>query len=205
VTSYTSFFTGTATVAGALVGLLFVALSVSPERLRGDTGSLEHQAIAATAFTALVNALFVSLIGLEPGGGLRYGALILGLIGLSSSCGLALRLWRGRRVQELSGRWPLLLGVIIAIYAVQVVTGAVPMSATGRADQAATFVYAMFAIGIVRAWELLGLHGGGLLSVLTQGLARRPTVAQPGPSREPGAPAMGEPGPGQPGRPGQPG
>ena len=78
MTSYIPFFSGTATVAGALVGLLFVALSVSPERLRGTQASVEHQAIAATAFTALVDALFVSLIGLQPGGGLAYGALILG-------------------------------------------------------------------------------------------------------------------------------
>ena len=78
MTTYTDFFSGAATVAGALAGLLFVALSVSPGRLRGDTASVEHQAIAATAFTALADALFVSLIGLQPGGGLRYGAVILG-------------------------------------------------------------------------------------------------------------------------------
>ena len=52
MTSYTQFFSGTATVAGALVGLLFVALSVAPERLRGAHASIEHQAIASTAFTA---------------------------------------------------------------------------------------------------------------------------------------------------------
>jgi len=63
VTSYAQFFSGTATVAGALVGLLFVALSVNPDRLRSVTGSVEHQAMAGTAFTALIDALFVSLIG----------------------------------------------------------------------------------------------------------------------------------------------
>ena len=63
MTSYAQFFSGTATVAGALVGLLFVALSVNPDRLRSVTGSVEHQAMAGTAFTALIDALFVSLIG----------------------------------------------------------------------------------------------------------------------------------------------
>ena len=87
MTSYTQFFSGTATVAGALVGLLFVALSVAPERLRGTRASIEHQAIASTAFTALVDALFISLIGLEPGGGLDFGAVILGALGLTSSSG----------------------------------------------------------------------------------------------------------------------
>jgi hypothetical protein len=173
VTSYAEFFSGAATVAGALVGLLFVALSVSPERLRGDTASVEHQAIAATAFTALVDALFVSLIGLQPGGGLRYGAVILGGVGLTSSCGLAARLWRSRSTQSLSRRWPYLLGFIIVIYAAQVVTGLLTQTTASQEDMAATFVYTMFAIGITRCWELLGLHGGGPLDLLAEHLASR--------------------------------
>lgn len=170
MTSYAQFFSGTATVAGALVGLLFVALSVAPERLRGSTASVEHQAIAATAFTALVDALFVSLIGLQPGGGLRYGAVPLGGLGLTSSCGLAVRLWQARGTEPLSRRWPYLLSFIIAVYAAQVISGIVAGSGNAEADLTVTFVYVMFSVGISRSWELLGLRGGGPLDLLVQRL-----------------------------------
>jgi hypothetical protein len=183
-TTYAEFFSGSATVAGALVGLLFVALSVSPERLRGDTASLEHQAIAATAFTALVDALFVSLIGLQPGGGLRYGAVILGGLGLTSSCGLAVRLWRSRSAAGLSRRWPYLLSIIIGVYTAQVVTGFAGGTGTGEADLSVTFVYIMFGTGISRCWELLGLRGGGPLDLLTQSLSHRQTAPPTGPTPE---------------------
>ena len=163
--SYSEFFSASVTVAGALVGLLFVALSLSPERLR-DAASVEHQAIAATAFTALVDALFVSLIALQPGGGLDYGAVIFGALGLSSTIGLALRLWRNRHLGHLSNRWPFFLGIIMAVYTAQLVSGIVPATAAGAADRAATFVYVLFGVGIARAWQLLGLKGGGLLDEL---------------------------------------
>jgi hypothetical protein len=186
VPSYSGFFSGTATVAGALVGLLFVALSVSPERLRSVTGSVEHQAMAATAFTALVNALFVSLIGLQPGGGLAYGAVILGGLGLTSSCGLAVRLWRSRGTEALSRRWPYLLGFIIAVYAAQVISGFVASSASAQVDLSVTFVYIMFGTGISRSWELLGLRGGGPLDLLAQRLDAHPSR----PSVPPAPPAQ---------------
>ena len=176
VASYSEFFSGSVTVAGALVGLLFVALSLSPERLR-DARSVEHQAIAATAFTALVDALFVSLIALQPGGGLDYGAVIFGALGLSSTFGLALRLWRSRHLGHLSNRWPFFLGIIMAVYTAQLVSGIVPATPAGAADRAATFVYVLFSVGIARAWQLLGLKGGGLLDEL--GVTFTPPVHAP--------------------------
>ena len=189
VTSYTGFFTGTATVAGALVGLLFVALSVAPERLRGDTASIEHQAIASTAFTALVDALFVSLIGLQPGGGLNYGAVILGGLGLSSSIGLATRLWRARHGDSLTRRWPYLLGFIILVYAAQVISGLVARTESTEANLTVAFVYTLFATGIARSWELIGLEGGGPLDLLARHLgARQPLNArQEEQDQEPGS------------------
>ena len=188
MTSYTGFFSGTATVAGALVGLLFVALSVAPERLRNVAGSAEHQAIAATAFTALTNALFVSLIGLQPGGGLNYGAVILGGLGLTSSCGLAVRLWRARRKETLSRRWPYLIGFIIVVYTAQVISGFAASSESAQANLSVVFMYTMFATGISRSWELLGLRGGGPLDLLAQRLDARPSA----PSAPPAPPARAD-------------
>ena len=49
-------------MASALTGLLFVALSVAQENA-DVSQSLERQAVASTAFTALVDALWVSLVG----------------------------------------------------------------------------------------------------------------------------------------------
>jgi hypothetical protein len=190
VASYYPFFGGAATVAGALIGLLFVALSVSPERLR-DAASVEHQAIAATAFTALVDALFISLIALQPGGGLQHAAAIFGALGLSSTVGLTLRLWRNRHLAHLSNRWPLFLVVIMAIYAAQLATGLLPETPAGAADHTATFVYVMFGVGIARAWQLLGLKGGGILDELGVTITSPIHVVSPHSHRNPAPPSGG--------------
>jgi hypothetical protein len=189
VTSYSGFFSGSATVAGALTGLLFVALSVAPDQLRGATASVEHQSIAATAFTALVDALFLSLVGIDPHGSLRLAALVLGLIGLSSSAGLAVRLWRSRRRERLSRRWPYLLGAITALYVAQVITAFPTHTAQDTAGHSTTFILILFAVGIARSWELLGLRGGGLLDLLTDRVTdpSRENAEQPrGERRSPG-------------------
>ena len=191
--SYYPFFGGAATVAGALIGLLFVALSLSPERLR-DAASIEHQAIAATAFTALVDALFISLIGLQPGGGLQQGAAIFGALGLSSTVGLTLRLWRNRHLAHLSNRWPFFLVVIMAVYAAQLVTGLLPETPAGADDRTATFVYVMFGLGIARAWQLLGLKAGGILDELGVTIAPAVHIGTPHSPRN-SAPPSGDPAP----------
>ena len=166
VASYTSFFAGSAGVAGALVGLLFVALSVSPERLKATRESIEHQSIAATAFTALVDALFLSLAGLLPGDATLDASRALGLVGLSSTAGLVVRLWQARSSGKLSRRWPFLLSLITVIYTAQASTSFLASTTAQAHSEASTFVFILFTLGILRSWELLGIRGGGLLDLL---------------------------------------
>jgi hypothetical protein len=58
--SYHSFFSDAAQVAGTLIGLLFVAVSLTPERLGGNDA--DFQVKAGIAFAALVNGLVIGLI-----------------------------------------------------------------------------------------------------------------------------------------------
>lgn len=65
--SYTNFFLGSVTVAGALTGLLFVALSVAQGREQGRDLARAPGG-GRTAFPALVDSLWISLVALLPGG-----------------------------------------------------------------------------------------------------------------------------------------
>jgi uncharacterized membrane protein len=145
VASYTSFFTAAASVAGALTGLLFVALA-----------------------------------GLTPRGGTQLASVIVGLVGLSSSAGLAWRLWQSRHDESLSKRWPYLLLLIVTMYLAQIVLALTAQSAADSDSDSVTFILIMFAVGIARSWELLGLEGGGVLDLLVQRLNRSGPGEPPG-------------------------
>ena len=63
---FTNFFIASASAAAALVGLLFVAVSIAPEQTVTRKAPMERQAVTGSAFTALINAFFLSLVALVP-------------------------------------------------------------------------------------------------------------------------------------------
>ncbi len=147
-------------MAGALIGLLFVALSVSAERRdRGRTGAQLHPIRAAAALTAFTNALAVSLFALIPGQKIGPAALAVAVGGVMFVLASLLSLVRQRQVRWGTVRDALFLLGLFVTFVVQLVQAADVIAEPGNSgavNTIATLVVVCFLIGIARAWELIG-------------------------------------------------
>jgi hypothetical protein len=165
------FFLASGGVAGALIGLLFVAISVSAERLaRQDHAAQLHRVRASAALTAFINALVISLFALVPGQKIGLAAVIVGALGLGFVAAALLSPWRVRHARWSTARDALFLLGLVAVFVVQVITGvqiiAQPAGA-GNVNTIAILVIVCFLIGIARAWELIGGPSIGLTREVT--------------------------------------
>jgi hypothetical protein len=153
---YHEFFTAAAGVAGALVGLLFVAVSVTMERMQEQGETQIHRIRAATALTAFSNALVVSLFALIPGVNVGWPAFVLGVIGALFVIGASLSMFRLglRRPGDLRGA--LFLVGLIVVLVFQLSAGLRLINHHGAYQTISILVVVCFVIGISRSWELIG-------------------------------------------------
>ena len=100
---YSYFFEAGASVAGALIGLLFVAISVVPHKLAGEAASPEFQVKAGLALSALLDAMLLCLYGLLPGRNLAIVGLVVALWGLGVTVGVGRRQLRRNAINARTG------------------------------------------------------------------------------------------------------
>jgi hypothetical protein len=152
------FFVASAGVAGALIGLLFVAISVAGDRLAATAETQVNRIRAQAALTTFLNSLVVSLFALVSANWLGGAAVVTAIIGLAFVAGSLLSLLRLHR------RWSNLrdAAFLLALLGVLVRELIGGRSLQAHPDDAsavqtiAVLVVLCFVIGIARAWELIG-------------------------------------------------
>jgi hypothetical protein len=160
------FFIGASGVAGTLIGLLFVAISVVGDRLaRAEAASQVHRIRASAALTAFSNALAVSLFALVPGekiGWTSVSASVGGLLFILAALVSLLQI-RPRRLATVRDV-TFLIGLAV-VFVIQLTSGLDVVEHpgdSGTVNTIAILVIVCFLIGITRAWELIGGPSFGL-------------------------------------------
>ncbi len=165
------FFVATAGVAGALIGLLFVAISVAQDRLTSENADPVHQVRAAAALTAFTNALTISLFALISNSGVAWASVSVGIVGVLFIAGSLISLLRERQAHHAALRDATFLIGQLVVFGLQIRYG-LQLVANGHnadATQAiAILVVVCFLLGISRSWELVG---GPSFSFLGQSFA----------------------------------
>jgi hypothetical protein len=162
---FLNFFMASTGAAAALVGLLFVAVSLAPEQIVTRGAPVERRAVAGRAFTALINAFFISLVALIPH--FNFGTLIVPFSSLSLLTSL-LQAWSllgPRKGWQSFLRRAVLICLSLGLYGLELWNGVGLITDPTQVG----FVYGLlfvllgiFILALTRAWELLGAHRYGL-------------------------------------------
>lgn len=176
-TMFGEFFMASAGAGASLVGLLFVAVSVAPERVFGKGARFEHQLVASSAFTALVNAFFISLGAIIPSS--SYTAtgtivMVMGSIALVNSAAQGVNLVRRTTLE--TTLWSALMVIAgLVLYGWEVGSALQVIRAPSDPSPVYTIcglLVGVYGFGIVRAWQLIGADRRGLLGFIVPLLLR---------------------------------
>lgn len=162
------FFIASTSASAALIGLLFVSVSIAPERVFGSKAESVRQAQALSAFTALANVFFISFGALIPGTGTGIIVTIVSIPAILQTLGLLLLL-RQWRAEGAMWRGLFLFLASAAVYSYELAIG-IQLWTTPNNSGALTGLLELllggYAIGLGRAWELLGAPRTGILGEL---------------------------------------
>lgn len=170
------FFLASVGASAALIGLLFVSVSVAPERIFGAESDPRRQAQAISAFSALANVFFISMASLIPG--VLIGLVVMAVAGASTLQLLGLlarvRSWHPDWISAIRGG--ILFVVSALVYGTELYLGLQlwrQPSSTGALIGLLEVLLGAYAIGLGRAWQLLGAPRLGLVTYLLDFLERR--------------------------------
>lgn len=162
--AFLTFFAASAGAGAALVGLLFVAVSLAPEQIVTRHAPVERQVVAGSAFTALVNAFFLSLVALVPQVDFGLFVIPIAVVSLLFTLLPAWPLLRVRKGWLSLLRRAALIAASVALYGLELWNGVGIINHPTQDGYVYALVFVMLGIiflGLTRAWELLGAQRYG--------------------------------------------
>jgi hypothetical protein len=157
--TYFAFFTASAGAGAALIGLLFVAISIAPERSVTGSAPQARRALSASTFIALSNAFFISLFALIPEADIGWAVVVMGSLSLVQTLRLGWTLLKGRHDWRSIVRRSFLILASLVVFALELTNGlALARNAHNLAAvfTIAVLLFTAYGLGLIHAWELLG-------------------------------------------------
>ncbi|MGA7836292.1 MAG: hypothetical protein WCA31_13885 [Acidimicrobiales bacterium] len=148
--SYLEFMITSAGAAGAMIGLLFVAISLRSDMVFGVNAPARVKTLAASSFTGLVNAFSLSLLAIIPTANIGVGMIVLAVICLYSTLKLHIRATGAAQYR--------LLILTALTYAAQLaggVTLTVRPHTSWIVNGLCYVIFASFVLALTRAWQLI--------------------------------------------------
>jgi hypothetical protein len=166
-------FLATAGAGGAFIGLLFVAITIGPERTFGIADRMgPQQLLAEGALVTLTNGFVVSCVALVPGINVGWVTLAGGIWGVLAAAYLGWSFAQFHRHADPRGAtWTHLLRVTsislvaVVVFVIESVSGLRLIRQPGSVSHyqgLALVVITLYALAILRAWVLLGDPQHGL-------------------------------------------
>lgn len=165
--TYSNFFAAGANAGAALAGLLFLAVTVGPIPTVGRRAPVERNSVATSAFVALINAFIISLGALIPGANVGVIALPAGVAALVATARTGHDLAEGQHSVRATLRRLVLVGVSALLYGIEAWQSAQLLLKPDdpvAVGVLASILLPVFAIGVLRAWELVGAERHGFLA-----------------------------------------
>jgi hypothetical protein len=165
--TYETLLPAIAACAAALIGLLFVAISVAGRRRPDDRPIVVEQVRAAAAVLAFTNAIAVSLFGIVPGTNIGYPAIVLAIGGIVFTLAGTRSIFTARLPRRYWAQQLAFIAALLVTFAFELESG-LELLHNPRDGSAASklcdLLIILLLIGIARAWELVGDRDTGIVA-----------------------------------------
>ncbi len=167
--AYRDLFAATAGAAGALTGLLFVAMSVTSRRALFRGPAVIREIRGSAALLAFTSTLAIALFGLVPGTNIGYPALVVAIIGITFTAAAIRSILASQASRALVRSQTWLIMILLLICFTELIAGIVVIGNAASTTSVQVIGYAVVTsllVGIGRAWEFIGVRDTGLLASL---------------------------------------